>query len=147
MGGMVFPGCTVAVVGSCITKCDTLSWFDLARFCTTIRVSEEDYVMFNESSSKNRKSSEFQTDVFRLLNSKCYGAIYWNHLEVSILILRGGTPLLRKTSTSGVHALAHPLWMRDDRQDGCWDWSTLKVTVAIMIANSVAKRKPMQNPR
>ena len=26
----------------CITKCDTLSWFDLARFCTTVRVSEEE---------------------------------------------------------------------------------------------------------
>ena len=39
----------------CITKCDTLSWFDLARFCTTVRVSEEEQVMF-ESSSKNRKS-------------------------------------------------------------------------------------------
>ena len=26
----------------CIKKCDTLSWFDLARFCTTVRVSEEE---------------------------------------------------------------------------------------------------------
>ena len=26
----------------CITKCGTLSWFDLARFCTTVRVSEEE---------------------------------------------------------------------------------------------------------
>ena len=39
----------------CITKCDTLSWFDLTRFCTTVRVSEEEQVMF-ESSSKSRKS-------------------------------------------------------------------------------------------
>ena len=38
----------------CITKCDTLSWFDLTRFCTTVRVSKEELVMF-ESSSKNRK--------------------------------------------------------------------------------------------
>ena len=26
----------------CITKCDTLSWFDLARFCTTVRVSKQE---------------------------------------------------------------------------------------------------------
>ena len=39
----------------CITKCDTLSWFDLTRFCTTVRVSKEEQVMF-ESSSKSRKS-------------------------------------------------------------------------------------------
>ena len=26
----------------CITKCDTLSWLDLTRFCTTVRVSEEE---------------------------------------------------------------------------------------------------------
>ena len=26
----------------CITKWDTLSWFGLARFCTTVRVSKED---------------------------------------------------------------------------------------------------------
>ena len=26
----------------CITKCDTLGWLDLARFCTTARVSEEE---------------------------------------------------------------------------------------------------------
>ena len=39
----------------CITKCYTLSWFDLTRYCTTVRVSKEEKVMF-ESSSKNRKS-------------------------------------------------------------------------------------------
>ena len=39
----------------CITKCDTLSWFDLTRFRTTVRVSKQEYVMF-ESSSKSRKS-------------------------------------------------------------------------------------------
>ena len=39
----------------CITKCDALSWFDLTRFCTTVRVSKGEKVMF-ESSSKNRKS-------------------------------------------------------------------------------------------
>ena len=26
----------------CITKRDTLSWFDLARFCTTVRVSKQE---------------------------------------------------------------------------------------------------------
>ena len=26
----------------CITKCDTLSWFDLTRFYTTVRVSKEE---------------------------------------------------------------------------------------------------------
>ena len=26
----------------CITKCDTLSWYDPTRFCTTVRVSEEE---------------------------------------------------------------------------------------------------------
>ena len=26
----------------CITKCDTLSWFDHTRFYTTVRVSEEE---------------------------------------------------------------------------------------------------------
>ena len=30
----------------CITKCDTLSWFDLTRFCTTVRVSKKEKVMF-----------------------------------------------------------------------------------------------------
>ena len=39
----------------CITKCDTLSWFDHTRFRTTVRVSKQEQVMF-ESSSKNRKS-------------------------------------------------------------------------------------------
>ena len=33
---------TGSVVVRCITKCETLSWFDLARFCTTVRVSEEE---------------------------------------------------------------------------------------------------------
>ena len=41
--------------GCCITKWHTLSWFDLTRFCTTVRVSKREWVMF-ESSSKNRKS-------------------------------------------------------------------------------------------
>ena len=26
----------------CITKCDTLSWFDRTRFCTTVRVSKQE---------------------------------------------------------------------------------------------------------
>ena len=26
----------------CITKCDTLSWFDPTRLCTTVRVSKEE---------------------------------------------------------------------------------------------------------
>ena len=39
----------------CITKCDTLSRFDLTRFCTTVRVNKQEYMMF-ESSSKSRKS-------------------------------------------------------------------------------------------
>ena len=39
----------------CIAKWDTLSWFDHTRFCTTVRVSEQEKMMF-ESSSKNRKS-------------------------------------------------------------------------------------------
>ena len=39
----------------CITKCNTLSWFDLTRFCTTVRVSKEEQVMF-ESFSKSGKS-------------------------------------------------------------------------------------------
>ena len=39
----------------CITKCDTLSWFDLAKFCTTVMVSEQEKMMF-ESSSKSRES-------------------------------------------------------------------------------------------
>ena len=26
----------------CITKCDTLSWFDLTRFCTTVRVGKQE---------------------------------------------------------------------------------------------------------
>ena len=28
--------------GSSIAKCDTLSWFDSTRFCTTVRVSKQE---------------------------------------------------------------------------------------------------------
>ena len=38
----------------CITKRDRLSWFDHTRFCTTVRVSKQEQVMF-ESSSRSRK--------------------------------------------------------------------------------------------
>ena len=39
----------------CITKRDRLNWLGLTRFCTTVRVSKQEQVMF-ESSSKSRKS-------------------------------------------------------------------------------------------
>ena len=39
----------------CITKRDRLSWFGLTRFCTTVRVSKQEQVMF-ESSSKSRRA-------------------------------------------------------------------------------------------
>ena len=39
----------------CIMKWDTLSWLGHTRFCTTVRVSKQEQMMF-ESSSKNRKS-------------------------------------------------------------------------------------------
>ena len=39
----------------CITKCDALGWFGLARFCTAVRVSKEEHMMF-ESSSESRQS-------------------------------------------------------------------------------------------
>ena len=42
MGGMEFLGCVIAVVGADITKCDTLSWFDLTRLCTTVMVSNQE---------------------------------------------------------------------------------------------------------
>ena len=39
----------------CIIKCDTLSWFSLTRFCTTVWVSKQEQMLF-ESSSRSRKS-------------------------------------------------------------------------------------------
>ena len=51
----MFPGSASGSSWRCITKCDTLSWLDLTRFCTTVRGSKQEKVMF-ESSSKNRKS-------------------------------------------------------------------------------------------
>ena len=41
-GGHVVSGRRSSSSWRCIAKCDTLSWFDLARFCTTVRVSEEE---------------------------------------------------------------------------------------------------------
>ena len=38
----------------CITKCDTLNWFDHTRFRSTVRVSKQEKVIF-ESFSNSRK--------------------------------------------------------------------------------------------
>ena len=40
MGGMGFPGGAVAVVGT--VSRSVIHWFDLTRFCTTVRVSKEE---------------------------------------------------------------------------------------------------------
>jgi len=44
MGGMVFPGCAMTVVGGrCILKLNTCwSWFDLTRFYTTVMVCKQE---------------------------------------------------------------------------------------------------------
>ena len=56
LGDMIFPGFAMAVVAwRCITKCDALGWFGLARFCTTVRISHQEQMMF-EISSKSSKN-------------------------------------------------------------------------------------------
>ena len=93
MGDMVFPGGAVAVVGA-VSKCDTLSWFDLTRFCTTARVSKEDRWFGN---------------AFQIIE-----ATDENDLEAAMVVLRGGTHIEKDEEERSVRAGAY-LGMRDER--------------------------------
>ena len=128
MGGMVFLGCAMAVVGGvpCITKCDTLSWFDLPNFAPRSGVS----------ASRNRWCLRALLKAGRVgMDDRWFGNEFQifeatDDLEVAMVVLRGGT---------------HNDWRREEcsRRYILWDerckiwwlltnWSTLKVTVAIL---------------
>ena len=51
-------------------------------------------------------------------------------LKVAMVVLRGETHIDKDEKEQSVHVGTYR-GMRDKRQDGCWNFSTLKVTVAI----------------
>ena len=73
----------------CITKCNTMSWFDLTIFFTTVRVNKEEWVML-ECSSKNRKSWNGRQMIWQCIPNiwsnrwkwfgSCHGGFTWRNL-------------------------------------------------------------------
>ena len=97
----------------CITKRDRLSWFDLTRFRTTVRVSKQEQVMFESSSKSRKRELEWMTDDLAM-SSRYLKQLMKMIWKVAMVILRGGTRIYKTEAERSARAGTY-FGMRDAR--------------------------------